>query len=62
MRSTRSRALRSPFALAPLLLLGGCIAAAPADQAVEPAQGYEEVAAALEQLIRHEMADKDLPA
>ena len=49
------------FALVPLLL-SGCVAAAPADTAVAPAAGYEEVAAALEQLIRHEMADKDLPA
>lgn len=48
--------------LLPLLALGGCVAAAPADHAVEPAQGYEEVAAALERLIEHEMADKDLPA
>ncbi len=43
--------------------LAGCVAAAPADEhTIAPADGYEDVAAALERLIEHEMRDKELPA
>src|SRR5690606_11544123 len=61
--SAGPRCMRGPglFVLVAILALGGC-GTATLDDTVEPAAGYEEVAAALERLIRHEMADKDLPA
>jgi len=61
--SAGRRCMRGPglLMLGAILALGGCGTATLGDT-VEPAAGYEEVAAALERLIRHEMADKDLPA